>query len=315
MVNDRSRRHPGPPGQRTHPRVRRGQGRRRRGPQPRRPPPHRRRPHPRHHGPGPRLGRLLLRRADRRAAIHRRQQRRLGAGRQHVPGIRGGRRQRRRHRRRRHPGRRGRGRRQHGLARRPGDEGGDAVLRRQRQLHGRLHDVRRAHHHPRRIRGARRRGHDRRRDLTWAGYSVAGLRRHRDRPAEAEELDSLMRVSRPLRSRLQGHLARRSSTPARSCATRLRRAKVRSIPFFTFSGDSDYWNPKLQEDVFVKSADRPLPVFEATAAPASCRTSPTLPSSQTSPAPVRMPTSSPRSTCTPSSAARTAPSPSTSPCP
>jgi len=28
---------------------------------------------------------------------------------------------------------------------------------------------------------------------------------------------------------------------------------VRSIPFFTFSGDCDYWNQKVQEDVYIKS--------------------------------------------------------------
>jgi glutamate synthase domain-containing protein 2 len=29
--------------------------------------------------------------------------------------------------------------------------------------------------------------------------------------------------------------------------------QMRSIPFFTFSGNSEYWNPKIQEDVFIKS--------------------------------------------------------------
>lgn len=29
--------------------------------------------------------------------------------------------------------------------------------------------------------------------------------------------------------------------------------QVRSIPFFTFSGNSGYWNPKVQEDVYIKS--------------------------------------------------------------
>jgi glutamate synthase domain-containing protein 2 len=29
--------------------------------------------------------------------------------------------------------------------------------------------------------------------------------------------------------------------------------QIRSIPFFTFSGKSDYWNPKVQEDIFTKS--------------------------------------------------------------
>ena len=35
--------------------------------------------------------------------------------------------------------------------------------------------------------------------------------------------------------------------------------QVRSIPFFTFSGTSDYWNPKVQEDVYIKSQIGPLP--------------------------------------------------------
>ncbi len=29
--------------------------------------------------------------------------------------------------------------------------------------------------------------------------------------------------------------------------------QIRSIPFFKFSGKSDYWNPKIQEDVYIKS--------------------------------------------------------------
>ena len=48
--------------------------------------------------------------------------------------------------------------------------------------------------------------------------------------------------------------------------------QMRSIPFFTFSGVSDYWNPKIQEDVYIKSqigryrirgygGARPLPHF------------------------------------------------------
>lgn len=48
--------------------------------------------------------------------------------------------------------------------------------------------------------------------------------------------------------------------------------QMRSIPFFTFSGASDYWNPKIQEDLYIKSqigryrirgygGARPLPHF------------------------------------------------------
>ena len=28
---------------------------------------------------------------------------------------------------------------------------------------------------------------------------------------------------------------------------------MRSIPFFSFSGASSYWNPKIQEDIHIKS--------------------------------------------------------------
>ena len=35
------------------------------------------------------------------------------------------------------------------------------------------------------------------------------------------------------------------------CATSER--QMRSIPFFTFSGASEYWNPKIQEDIYIKS--------------------------------------------------------------
>jgi len=49
-------------------------------------------------------------------------------------------------------------------------------------------------------------------------------------------------------------------------------ARTRPIPFFTFSGTADYWNHKVQEDIFIKSqigryrirgygASRPLPHF------------------------------------------------------
>ena len=61
-----------------------------------------------------------------------------------------------------------------------------------------------------------------------------------------------------------------------NAGTKLRYAKseeqVRSIPFFTFSGNSEYWNPKIQEDIHIKSqigryrvrgygGARPLPHF------------------------------------------------------
>ena len=132
-------------------------------------------------GAYPGLCGLLLRRAGGPGALRDRQQRRLGSRRQHVRRHGDGARQRRCNRGRRDPGRRDRGARQRGLARWPGDEGGDALLRRQRQLHGRLHDVRRAHHHPGRIRRARGRGHGGRRYLCRRCGALFGLRRPADR--------------------------------------------------------------------------------------------------------------------------------------
>ena len=47
--------------------------------------------------------------------------------------------------------------------------------------------------------------------------------------------------------------SRRSRTPASGLRYATSEQQVRSIPFFTFSGTSDYWNPKVQEDVYIKS--------------------------------------------------------------
>ena len=81
----------------------------------------------------------------------------------------------RRDRGRRDPRGRDRRARQCRLARGPGHEGGDALLRRQRQLHGGLHDVRWAHHHPGRVGRACGRGHGRRRHLCRRRSALAGL--------------------------------------------------------------------------------------------------------------------------------------------
>ena len=130
-----------------------GRGRRRR--QSGRTPPHRRRAHSSDHGARPRLGRLLLRRPHGRAAVRGRRERRLGPRGQHVPRL--GRRpwKRGRDRRRRDPRRRRRRPRQHRLAGGTGHEGRHALLRRQRELHGRLHDVRRPARDLRRLRASR----------------------------------------------------------------------------------------------------------------------------------------------------------------
>lgn len=68
----------------------------------------------------------------------------------------------------------------------------------------------------------------------------------------AEELDSvrefLDRYQVPFKGSLQKVV---------NAGTKLRYSSserpMRSIPFFTFSGASDYWNPKIQEDVYIKS--------------------------------------------------------------
>jgi len=89
----------------------------------------------------PRLGRLFLRRSDRRPARRGRQQCGLGPGRQHARRLRGRARQCRRHRRRRHPRRRGV---VHGnIGSRAGQvmKAGTLCCAGNAKLHGRLHDV------------------------------------------------------------------------------------------------------------------------------------------------------------------------------
>ena len=242
---------PRPRGQRADPELR-GERRGRRGHQPRRAPSHRRRPDGADHRQGARLGRLLLRGLDRRRPIRNRQQCRLGPRRQHLRRHGDRRRQCRRHRRRRHPRRRDRHQGQHGLALRPGHEGGHLAVLRQRQLHGRLHDVRRAHHHPRQLRRAGRRGHEPAARSTWPARSTPWAPTPRRSTWRATSSTTFAPSSTSTRSPSRGP-STRSSTPASACATARAEPQVRSIPFFSFSGNCGYWNQKVQEDVYIKS--------------------------------------------------------------
>ena len=111
-------------------------------------------------------------------------------------------------------------------------------------------------------------------DMTGGEIFVGGKVRDLGSDAELTDLDDgdddgvrefLDRWEIPFRGSLQKIV---------NAGTKLRYAteepQVRSIPFFTYSRDSEYWNPKVQEDVHVKSrigryrirgygAARPLP--------------------------------------------------------
>jgi methylamine---glutamate N-methyltransferase subunit C len=69
---------------------------------------------------------------------------------------------------------------------------------------------------------------------------------------EGAERDSIMEFLDRYELRFKGQFQK-----VVNAGTKLRYAtseqQMRSIPFFSFSGDSDYWNPKVQEDVFIKS--------------------------------------------------------------
>ena len=68
----------------------------------------------------------------------------------------------------------------------------------------------------------------------------------------AEELDSLMEFLERYDLAFKGTF-KKIVNAGKKLRYATSESQVRSIPFFTFSGDSDYWNPKLQEDIFVKS--------------------------------------------------------------
>ena len=94
-------------------------------------------------------------------------------------------------------------------------------------------------------------------DMTGGSIYVGGKVQNLGSDAEftdipADELDDIMAILD--RYKL---VAPKSFKKIINAGKRLRYAtseqQIRSIPFFTFSGKSDYWNEKVQEDIYVKS--------------------------------------------------------------
>ena len=94
-------------------------------------------------------------------------------------------------------------------------------------------------------------------DMTGGSIYVGGKVQDLGSDAEftdlpADELDDIMAILD--RYKL---VAPKSFKKIINAGKRLRYAtseqQIRSIPFFTFSGKSDYWNEKVQEDIYVKS--------------------------------------------------------------
>jgi len=67
-----------------------------------------------------------------------------------------------------------------------------------------------------------------------------------------EELDSLLEFLDRYELTFTGTF-KKIVTAGKKLRYAISESQVRSIPFFTFSGDSDYWSPKIQEDIFIKS--------------------------------------------------------------
>ena len=172
-----------------------------------------------------------------------------------------------------------------------------ALLRRQRELHGRLHDVRRPAGHLRRLGRAGRPGHPRRHDL-------------RRRAASTRSAPTPMQVDLPSRARRRtcspSSTATRSRSPARfqkivNAGKNLHyprtEPRVRVIPFFVGSERTRLLEREGAGGHRRQGADRPLPdprLRRGPAAAASLR--PRLqarPDERARP----IPTSSPRSSC------------------
>ena len=68
----------------------------------------------------------------------------------------------------------------------------------------------------------------------------------------AEELDSLMEFLDRYELAFTGTF-KKIVNAGKKLRYATSESQVRSIPFFTFSGDSEYWSPKIQEDIFIKS--------------------------------------------------------------
>ena len=139
----------------------------------------------------------------------------------------------------------------------PGDEGGDALLRRQRQLHGRLHDVRRAHHHPGRIRRACGRGHGGRRYLCRRRGALPRLRRAADRYRGGRGRRH-PRVPGPSRNRVQGRLPK-DRERRQASALRDQRAAGAQHSLLHLLGRVGLLEPESAGGRLRQGPDRPLP--------------------------------------------------------
>ena len=67
-----------------------------------------------------------------------------------------------------------------------------------------------------------------------------------------EEIDSIMEFLDRYEINFKGHFQKVVNAGKKLLYTTSER-QMRSIPFFSFSGASDYWNGKVQEDIFIKS--------------------------------------------------------------
>ena len=94
-------------------------------------------------------------------------------------------------------------------------------------------------------------------DMTGGHIFVGG--RVQDLGSDAEQVDLDEGEDDDLRAFLDRYELRFTGTFKKiaNAGKKLRYAtserQMRSIPFFTFSGASEYWNPKIQEDIYIKS--------------------------------------------------------------
>ena len=94
-------------------------------------------------------------------------------------------------------------------------------------------------------------------DMTGGHIFVGG--RVQDLGSDAEQVDLDEGEDDDIRAFLDRYELRFTGTFKKiaNAGKKLRYAtserQMRSIPFFTFSGASEYWNPKIQEDIYIKS--------------------------------------------------------------
>ena len=149
---------------------------------------------------------------------------------------------------------------------------GTLLLLRQRELHGRLHDVRRT---PRHLGDS---GEQVGQDMTAARSTSAGDVQSLGTDAKAEE--STCRTKRTTSSRSSTATRSRSGAASedrqrrQEAALPAYRAARARIPLFVGSERTDYWNDKVQEDICVKAQIGRYRIRGYGAA-RRCRTSPT----------------------------------------